>query len=131
MERIMLFDGVCNLCNGAVQFVIRHDAVGDIQFASLQSASAKKLLEPFDIDPSSLQTFVLLEDGRMYTKSDAALRVARVLKAPWSWLYPLIYIPSPIRNFVYDTVARNRYRWFGKQESCWVPTPELRARFLP
>jgi predicted DCC family thiol-disulfide oxidoreductase YuxK len=131
MGRVMLFDGVCNLCNGAVQFVIRHDAVGDIKFASLQSESAAHLLEPFGINPSSLQTVVLLEDGRMYTKSDAALRVARALRAPWPWLYPLIYVPSPIRNFVYDMIARNRYRWFGKQDSCWVPTPELRARFLP
>jgi predicted DCC family thiol-disulfide oxidoreductase YuxK len=131
MERIMLFDGVCNLCNGAVQFVIRHDARGEIKFASLQSESAAKLLEPFGINPSTLQTVVLLEDGRMYTKSDAALRLSRALKAPWSWLHPLIYVPRPIRDVVYDLIARNRYAWFGKQESCWLPTPELRARFLP
>ncbi len=127
----MLFDGVCNLCNGAVQFVIRHDRTAQVKFASLQSESAARLLEPFGVDPSNLQTFVLLEDGQMFVKSDAALRLARALRGPWAWLYPLVYIPRPIRDFVYDIVARNRYAWFGKRESCWLPTPELKTRFLP
>jgi predicted DCC family thiol-disulfide oxidoreductase YuxK len=131
MERIMLFDGVCNLCNGAVQFVIRNDSTNQVKFASLQSESAARLLEPFGVNPSNLQTFVLLEGGQMFTKSDAALRLARALRAPWAWLFPLVYVPRPIRDVVYDIVARNRYAWFGKQESCWVPTPELRVRFLP
>ena len=125
---MLLFDGVCTLCNGFVRFVIERDPAGRFQFAPLQSEAARRLLgkapQPL---PDSL---VLLEDGRLFTRSAAALRVARGLRFPWPLAYVFMAVPRPVRDWVYDTVARNRYRWFGRRDVCMVPTPELRARFL-
>lgn len=127
---ILLFDGVCNLCNGAVQFLIQRDPKGIFRFASLQSDAAQGLLSQFPQAPTDISTIILVEDGRMYTKSDAALRAARYLSGAWPALYGFIIVPRPIRNAVYDWIARNRYRWFGKKDQCMIPTPGLKERFL-
>lgn len=127
---ILLFDGVCNLCNGAVRFIIERDPAGIFRFASLQSEAAKQLLGQFPEAPRDISTIVLIEHNRLYTKSDAALRAARHLPGAWPALYGFIIIPPAIRNIIYDWIARNRYRWFGKQDQCMMPTPELKGRFL-
>ncbi len=127
---ILLFDGVCNLCNGAVRFIIERDSAAAFRFASLQSEAAKQLLGQFPEAPRDISTIVLIEHNRLYTKSDAALRAARHLPGAWPALYGLIIIPRPIRNAAYDWIARNRYQWFGKKDQCMIPTPELKERFL-
>jgi predicted DCC family thiol-disulfide oxidoreductase YuxK len=125
---VLLFDGVCTLCNGFVRFVIDRDPAGRFQFAPLQSDAARRVLgaapQPL---PDSL---VLVENGRLFTRSTAALRVARGLRFPWPLAYLFVAVPRPVRDWLYDAVARNRYRWFGRRDVCMVPTPELRARFL-
>jgi predicted DCC family thiol-disulfide oxidoreductase YuxK len=125
---VVLFDGVCNLCNGAVTFVIEHDRDSYFRFASLQSGTGTAFLRGRTEElPDSI---VLVEAGRIYTRSEAALRIARRLDGAYPLLYALIVVPRWIRDRVYDWVARNRYRWFGKREACMIPTPELRERFL-
>jgi predicted DCC family thiol-disulfide oxidoreductase YuxK len=128
VRAVLLFDGVCTLCNGFVQFVIQRDPAGRFQFAALQSDAARRLLRaaPHPL-PDSL---VLVENGRVFMKSTAALRVVRGLSFPWPLASVFVAVPRPLRDWVYDIVARNRYRWFGRREVCMVPTPELRARFL-
>ena len=127
---IVLFDGVCNLCSGAVQFIIKRDPAGRFRFASLQSPLGEELLARFGIDRDVTDSVILVEGDRCYQESDAALRVARGMKGAWKALAVFRLIPRPLRDAVYRLIARNRYRWFGKQESCWLPTPELRGRFL-
>jgi predicted DCC family thiol-disulfide oxidoreductase YuxK len=128
MRAVLLFDGVCTLCNGFVQFVIQRDPAGRFQFATLQSDAARRLLQAA---PQPLpDTLVLVENGRVFLRSTAALRVARGLKFPWPLAFVLVVVPRPLRDWVYDILARNRYRWFGRRDVCMVPTPELRARFL-
>ncbi len=127
---IVLFDGVCNLCNGAVQFIINRDAKNRFSFASLQSEAGQARLRQFGLATDAFDTFVLVEGGKAYTRSTAALRIARRLPGAWPLLYGLVVIPKPLRDWVYGLVARNRYRLFGRQDSCMMPTPELRARFL-
>lgn len=130
MQAVIFFDGLCNLCNGAVQFTIARDRKNIFRFASLQSAYAAEKLAPFNIAPENLQSFILLENSKVYLRSTAALRVAKKLNGLWPLLYAFIIVPSFIRDAVYDYIAKNRYKWFGKQESCWVPTPELKSKFL-
>ncbi|MCB0556214.1 MAG: thiol-disulfide oxidoreductase DCC family protein [Phaeodactylibacter sp.] len=127
---ILLFDGVCNLCNGAVQFIIRRDPNAVFRFASLQSEFARKSLAEHKKNSDDLDTVVLLEEQQLYVKSDAALRAVRYLSGLWPLLYGFIILPRPLRNAVYDWVARNRYRWFGKKSQCMIPRPEWRERFL-
>jgi predicted DCC family thiol-disulfide oxidoreductase YuxK len=127
---IVLFDGVCNLCNGAVQLILRHDPAGRFRFASLQSPAGEALQTRLGIDPEALDSIVLIEGERWYRESDAALRIASQMSGAWRALGVLRAIPRPLRDPVYRWIARNRYRWFGKQETCWLPTPELRGRFL-
>jgi predicted DCC family thiol-disulfide oxidoreductase YuxK len=129
---VMLFDGVCNLCNGTVQFVIQHDQAGYFRFASLQSEVAQQLLDQYNYSDRKLSSVLLIEDGVIYSQSDAALRIARRLGTPWQWAWPLRWVPRPLRDWGYNLVAANRYRLFGKQadDACWLPTPELKARFL-
>ncbi|WP_136716111.1 thiol-disulfide oxidoreductase DCC family protein [Halorientalis salina] len=129
---VLLFDGVCNLCNGFVRFIVRFDAAGTVRFAPLQSAVADELLDRYDLEPEGegFETVVLIEDGEAYTKSTAALRVARRLDGPWPLAYPLVYLPERFRNGVYDLVARYRYRVFGRKDECPMPDPELRERFV-
>nr|AFD03327.1 hypothetical protein [uncultured bacterium W5-15b] len=131
MERLnILFDGVCNLCSGFVVFTIKRDPDAKFKFASLQSNEGGNLQKEFGIDPDNIKTMVLVENDNYYLKSDAVLRIFKHLDGMWFILYYLIYIPGPIRNFVYDLVANNRYRWFGKKDVCMLPTPELKKRFL-
>jgi predicted DCC family thiol-disulfide oxidoreductase YuxK len=127
---IMLFDGVCNLCSGSVQFIIPRDPEGRFRFASLQSEAGERLLAELRIDRRVLDSVVVVEDGRWSKESDAILRIAWLLGGPWKTLAVFRLIPRPLRDWAYRVVARNRYRWFGKKEACWLPTPELRARFL-
>ncbi len=126
----ILFDGVCNLCNGSVQFVIRHDPGGKFRFAALQSEFGQEQLTKHGIDPSQLLSIVFLINGRMFDRSRAALEIARRLNGLWPLLYIFVIVPPFIRNAVYNWIARNRYRWFGKQDACMIPTPELKSRFL-
>jgi predicted DCC family thiol-disulfide oxidoreductase YuxK len=127
---IVLFDGVCNLCSGSVQFIIRRDPAGRFRFASLQSPAGQELQTRLGMDPQALDSVILVEGDHWYKESDAALRIARGMKGAWKLLTAFRLIPRPLRDAAYRLIARNRYRWFGKQETCWLPTPELRERFL-
>jgi predicted DCC family thiol-disulfide oxidoreductase YuxK len=127
---IVLFDGVCNLCNGAVAFIIARDRRAQFGFASLQSDAGRRLLRELNGGDALPDTFVLVEEGRMFTQSTAALRIAQRLGFPWSLAALLTVLPRAIRDRAYRVVARNRYRWFGKRETCMMPTPDLRRRFL-
>jgi len=127
---VILFDGVCNLCNGFVQFVIARDPSGAFQFAALQSPAAARLLTSTGMPPPLRESVVLIEGSRVFTRSMAALRIARRLRFPWPAAYAFVIVPRPIRDALYDVVARRRYRWFGRRDACMVPTPELRTRFL-
>ncbi len=127
---IVLFDGVCNLCNASVQFILERDAKERFRFASLQSEAGQQLLQQFHLPTNDFDTFLLVEGDTYYTRSTAALRVARNLHGAWKYMYVFIAVPKFLRDAVYGFVARNRYQWFGKQETCWMPTPELKARFL-
>lgn len=128
---IILFDGVCNLCNTAVLFVIKRDPGAYFRFASLQSDEGKALLQQYHIAaPATPESLVLIEDGKAWRFSAAALRIFKKLKSWHRILYPFIFLPAFLRDPIYKFIARNRYRWFGRQESCRLPTPELRQRFL-
>jgi predicted DCC family thiol-disulfide oxidoreductase YuxK len=127
---IILFDGVCNLCNSSVNFVIRRDRHNRFRFASLQSDIAQQLAARLQFSVAAMESFILISDGKTYFKSTAALKVARELGFPWNLLYAFIIIPRPLRDTVYSWIARNRYRWFGRKDACMVPTPELRKKFL-
>ena len=127
---VLLFDGHCNLCNGSVQWIIRRDPEATFRFASLQSDAGRSILRKAGMNTDDLDTVVLYYEGALHTRSDAALKVLLLLGPPWSWLYPLSILPRTFRNTVYDWIARNRYRWFGRSESCMIPSPELKARFL-
>ena len=127
---IVLFDGVCNLCNSAVQFIIRHDKKNIFMFTSLQSDTGQKLLAQYDLPLNELNSFILIENNKAYTRSSGALRVIKKLKGLWPLLYGFMIVPKFIRDGVYNWVGRNRYKWFGKQDACMIPTPELKARFL-
>lgn len=129
-EKIILFDGVCNLCNNSVQFVIKRDKKKQFRFASLQSDFGQQVLQQQGLDRNSFKSFLLIDDGRIYTRSEAALRVTRYLSGLWPALYGFIIVPAFIRNGVYDWVSKNRYQWFGKKEACWLPTPALQERFI-
>lgn len=129
-KSVLLFDGVCNLCNSSVNFILARDPKAKFRFASLQSDEGQALLQEFEDRPSDLSSVVLIEDGQLYARSDAALRVARQLSGGWPLLYAFIVLPRALRDAVYNWIARNRYRWFGKRDSCMIPSPELRSRFL-
>ena len=127
---VILFDGVCNLCNASVQYVIEHDPTHQFRFGALQGRLGQELLQHFQLPASDFNSFVLLQDGKLFTKSTAALKVLKQLKGGMSWMYyPLIVVPIFIRDFFYSIIARNRYKWFGREESCWLPTPELMTLF--
>ncbi len=127
---IILFDGVCNLCNASVNFIIDRDPGEVFRFASLQSSLGHELLARFGFSTDAYQSVVLVEGDRLFTHSSAALRIAARLPAPWKLLYVFIMVPKPIRDAVYNWISRNRYAWFGKSDTCRIPTPELRSRFL-
>ena len=128
---ILLFDGVCNLCAGAVRFAITRDRDARLRFTPLQSPVGQELLRRHGCEPDALDTVVLIDAAGAHVRSTAALRLLGQLPAPWRWLGPpLLLLPRRLRDAVYDFVARHRYRWFGRRDACLVPTPELRARFL-
>jgi predicted DCC family thiol-disulfide oxidoreductase YuxK len=127
---IILFDGVCNLCNTSVQFVIEHDPTAIFRFASLQSEAGQTILAKNALNTEGLNSVILVENNVVYDRSTAALRIAKRLSGGVQLLAVFLIVPRFIRDFVYKIVAKNRYRWFGKHESCWLPTKELKARFL-
>jgi predicted DCC family thiol-disulfide oxidoreductase YuxK len=127
---VLLFDGVCNLCNSSVQWVIEHDPRAQFRFASLQSEAGQALLRQHQLPTDELNTVVLVDAGRAYTRSDVPLQIVGKLGGAWPLLTVFRIVQRPLRNAVYDWIARNRYRWFGKKEACWLPTPDLKARFL-
>lgn len=128
-KKIIFFDGVCNLCNGFVQFVINRDPQNALLFASLQSQAGTDMMEHFHLS-KDITTVIFIENGVLYKKSTAALQIVKHLNGIWPLAFVFIVIPTFIRNIVYDFVARNRYRWFGKKDECMLPTPELKSRFL-
>ena len=127
---VVLFDGVCNLCNGIVRFIIERDPHGRVQFAPLQSKAATSLLAQHPDHAVLPDSVVLVDDGELYVKSTAALRVARRLRFPWPLFWIFIVVPRPLRDLIYDFIARHRYGWFGKRDTCMVPTKEVMDRFL-
>ena len=127
---VLLFDGVCNLCSGFVQFVIKIDPKGKFRFASLQSEIGQKMLTAAGLSTSDLGTVVLIHSGNVFTHSDVALESARILGGPWSLFYAFSILPRFLRDGIYNWVARNRYRWFGKKDACMMPTPDIQQRFL-
>ncbi len=129
-QSIILFDGVCNLCNSAVNFVIKRDKKNLIQFAPLQSETACVLLANHKMHTPEMKSFIFIENGKAYTQSTAALKVCRHLSGAWPALYVLIIIPSFIRNGIYKWIAKNRYKWFGKKSECMIPAAELQSKFL-
>lgn len=130
-KKIILFDGICNLCNGFVQFVIKRDEKDVFRYASLQSEIGQQLISERRIDIEKLDSVVLIEPGiAYYVKSDAALQIGRQLKGYRTISKVLNLIPSTLRNIVYDFIARYRYAWFGKKNQCVIPSPDLKAKFL-
>ena len=127
---LILFDGICNLCNSSVQFILKRDKTGRFFFASLQSPVGQAYLQKFGFPASELNSFILVEKDKAYTRSTAALRVLQQLGGGWKIFYALRILPAGLRDGVYNWIARHRYQWFGKRESCWLPTPELKKRFL-
>jgi predicted DCC family thiol-disulfide oxidoreductase YuxK len=127
---VVLFDGVCNFCNGSVQFVMPRDPAGYFQFAALGTEPATRVLRAAHVDGPLPDSMVLVEDGQVFTRSDAALRIARRLTFPWPLFWGLVVVPRALRDAVYDVIARHRYRWFGKRESCLIPKPGYADRFL-
>lgn len=130
-KKIILFDGVCNLCNGAIQFVIKRDKKDMFRYAALQSDIGKKMVSERGIDTSKTDSIILVEPGvAYYTKSDAANEITKHFGGLWPLFSVFQWIPKPFRNWIYDFIARNRYKWFGRKDQCMIPTPELRAKFL-
>ena len=127
---VVLFDGVCNLCNSSVIFIIKRDAKSKLKFASLQSEYGVDQMKKFNLHPSALNSVLLVKDNRLFQKSNAALEIASMLDGIWPMLYAFKIVPRFLRDFIYDWIAHNRYRWFGKKEECMIPTPEMRARFV-
>ena len=129
-KSIILFDGVCNLCNASVNFVIKHDKKEQFLFASFQSDAAKEILLHFNLKNLDANTVILVEGQKVYDKSTAALKIAKRLDGGYKAFYAFIIVPKIFRDWVYDIIAKNRYRWFGKRESCLIPSVKLRNRFL-
>ena len=127
---VVLFDGVCNLCNGSILFIIKRDPRRRFRFASLQSEAGQALLREHHQPTEKFEAMILIENGMLFRKSSAALWVARRLSSPWAFLSIFLIVPPFLRDIVYDFIARRRYKWFGRQDVCMVPTPELKSLFL-
>ncbi|QEI10884.1 thiol-disulfide oxidoreductase DCC family protein [Cellvibrio japonicus] len=127
---IIVFDGTCKLCNSSVNFIIERDHKNIFKFAHMQTNIGQQILVTYNISNDNIDTFLLVKNGEAFIKSDAALAITKELKSPWNHLIILRIIPRPIRNYLYSLIARNRYKWFGKQEYCMTPTPELQDKFL-
>jgi predicted DCC family thiol-disulfide oxidoreductase YuxK len=128
--KVILFDGVCNFCNNSINFVIKRDKKNQIKFAALQSLAGAQLIEQYGLPAKDMQSFIFIENGVAYNRSTAALRVCRLLGGGWPLCYAFIIVPKFIRDGLYNFIAKNRYKWFGKQNECMVPTPAVRAKFL-
>lgn len=129
-KTILLFDGYCNLCHSSVQFVLKHEKKQELYFTSLQSKIGLEILKYYNIDTNSIDSLVLIEKNKAYTKSTAALKLTKHLKGLYSLGYIFIIIPAFVRNWVYDFIAKNRYKWYGKLDSCLIPDENLAKRFL-
>ena len=127
---ILLFDGVCNLCEGTVKFVVKRDKKAVFNLSSLQSEAGTILLKEFGLPANYVNSFILIDKEKIYTHSSASLQMFKRLGGLWSLLYVFIIVPRPIRDWVYKLIAKNRYRWFGKKDACLIPSPELKKRFL-
>tara|TARA_R110000850_G_scaffold89765_1_gene191873 strand:+ start:158 stop:559 length:402 start_codon:yes stop_codon:yes gene_type:complete len=129
-HKIILFDGVCNLCNGAVTYIIKRDNKNVFKFAALQSEIGQKLTSKFKIDTTKVDSIILIDGEKHYEKSSAALHIAKNFSGAYPLLFGFMIVPKFIRNAVYDYIAKNRYKWFGKMESCMIPTAALKSKFL-
>jgi predicted DCC family thiol-disulfide oxidoreductase YuxK len=129
-KKIVLFDGVCNLCSGSVQFILKRDKKNQFLFGSLQGKFGQEILKKYSLPADNFNSFMLLEGDQLYTRSSGALRMLKHLGGAWGLLYAFIIIPPFIRDAVYHFIAKNRYRWFGKKEECWLPGGEWKDRFL-
>ena len=127
---IILFDGVCNLCNAAVKFIIKRDKKNVFRFASLQSAFGREVLKKFNLSAHAYNSFILFDRGELFSKSTAALMVARQLSGGWPLIYCFMIVPRFIRDAVYNLFANNRYKWFGKENECRAATPALKSKFV-
>jgi predicted DCC family thiol-disulfide oxidoreductase YuxK len=127
---IILFDGICNFCNASVNKIIEHDKKNVFKFAAIQSEAGKIILTEFSIDTSKTDSILLIENNTIFTKSTAVLKIAKQLSGLYKLSYAFIIIPPFIRNAIYDFIAKNRYKWFGKKESCMIPTKEVSGKFL-
>ena len=129
-KAIILFDGVCNLCNASVQFILKYDDKNQFLFAPLQSDAGRKLLLQFNVENINLMSIVLIEDDKVYEKSTAVLRIGKKLRAPWNFLYSFIIIPKAMRDYIYYFIAKNRYKWFGKKDTCLPVSSKYKNRFI-
>ncbi|WEK54422.1 MAG: thiol-disulfide oxidoreductase DCC family protein [Candidatus Cohnella colombiensis] len=129
MSGIILFDGICNFCDHSVQFIIKRDKKAVYKFTSLQSDAGQEILRKHNV-PTNIDSFILVENNKCYYKTSAALRICKNLNGGWKLLYGLIIVPKPIRDYFYSVFAKNRMKWFGQRDSCTLPSPELRKRFL-
>lgn len=130
-KQLILFDGVCNLCNSSIQYVIKYDKNDRFRFAPLQSDIGKQIIAKYEIDTTKTDSILLYSnENGISAKSTAALKVAKQLGFPRNVMTVFLIVPAFIRNWVYDYIAKNRYKWYGKKEACMIPTPELRAKFL-
>lgn len=127
---IILFDGHCNLCSGLVQFVLKRDRINQFRFASLQGKFGQQILDKLNLSTTQLNTFILVEGDQFYTRSTAALMLARKLSGLWPMLYIFILVPKFMRDAIYKWIAKNRYTWFGKRDTCWMPQSRYTNRFL-
>jgi predicted DCC family thiol-disulfide oxidoreductase YuxK len=129
-KKIVLFDGLCNLCSRSVQFILKHDKKNQFLFGSLQGKSAVEYLQKFNIPADTFNSFLLIDQDRLYTRSSAALHMLKDLGNGWKLLYAFILVPKFIRDGIYNIVAKNRYKWFGKKQSCWIPSQQWKEKFL-
>ncbi|GAA0429728.1 thiol-disulfide oxidoreductase DCC family protein [Virgibacillus salarius] len=129
MSKVILFDGVCNFCDQSVQFILKRDKQEQFTFASLQGDAGQELLKRNYV-PTNMNSFILIDGNKAYFKSTAALRVCKELNGAWKLLYGFMIIPKPLRDFLYGVIANHRYEWFGQKQSCTLPSPETRKRFL-
>ena len=129
-QPLVIFDGVCNFCNYWVNFAIKKNGKKDLMFTPIQGETAKIILPKYSISPNAFSSVIFIENGKSYTQSSAALQICRHLNGGWKLFYGLYIIPRFIRDFFYNIIARNRYKWYGKKSSCMIPSRELRSRFL-
>ena len=127
---VILFDGVCNLCNRSVQFIINRDPSGIFRFAPLQSETGKNLLSKFDLPNDKFDSIILVANNEYYLRSTAALKILQRLGALWKIVFVFMLVPRPVRDYIYDIVARNRYKWYGKRAECMIPSSDIESRFL-